>query len=245
VFDHVGIRCSDFAASQRFYGTVLDALGYEAPSIGEDLAEWDDLALSPTSPGHPVTTGLHIGFAAPSRAHVDAFWRAGIAAGYADDGAPGPRPQYTPDYYGAFLRDPDGNSAEAVHAGAERTDGHVDHLWLRVADVQASRRFYAAIAPHAGFRLSTDTPQRVSFDRDGPGGGSFSVVAGSPLTHHLHVAFGGRVADVHAFHAAALEAGFASNGEPGERSYHPGYYAAFVLDPDGTNVEVVDHQRAG
>ena len=53
----------------------------------------------------------------PSRAHVDEFWRAGTEAGYRDDGAPGPRPQYSPDYYGGFLLDPDGNSAEAVHHG--------------------------------------------------------------------------------------------------------------------------------
>ena len=60
-----------------------------------------------------MTRRLHIGFAAPSREHVDAFWRAGTEAGYQDDGAPGPRPQYHADYYGAFLLDPDGNSAEA------------------------------------------------------------------------------------------------------------------------------------
>ena len=55
----------------------------------------------------PVTTGLHIGFVAPSRAHVDAFWHAGRAGGLRDAGAPGERPDYKPDYDGAFLLDPD------------------------------------------------------------------------------------------------------------------------------------------
>ena len=61
-----------------------------------------------------MTRGLHVGFRAPSREAVDAFWQAGIDAGYRDDGAPGPRTAYGPDYYGGFLLDPDGNSAEAV-----------------------------------------------------------------------------------------------------------------------------------
>lgn len=67
----------------------------------------------------------------------------------------------------------------------------------------------------------------------------------SPTTEHVHIAFGaGDDATVRAFHAAALEAGHEDNGGPGERAvYHPGYYGAFVLDPDGHNVEVVNHNR--
>jgi len=68
---------------------------------------------------------------------VHAFWQAGVDAGHRDDGAPGPRPEYGPDYYGGFLRDPDGNSAEAIHS--ERANpvqpGRIDHLWIRVADL--------------------------------------------------------------------------------------------------------------
>jgi catechol 2,3-dioxygenase-like lactoylglutathione lyase family enzyme len=69
-------------------------------------------------------------------------------------------------------------------------------------------------------------------------------VPGTP-TANLHLAFSGHDTDVQRFHADALAAGYESNGEPGERArYHPGYYAAFVFDPDGTNVEVVDHHRS-
>ena len=87
--------------------------------------------------------------------------------------SPGGRPEYGPDYYGGFLLDPDGNSAEAVHHDLARDRHVIDHLWIRVADVAAAKRFYATIAPE----------------------------------------------------------------------YHPGYYGAFVCDPDGNNIELVFHDR--
>jgi hypothetical protein len=98
------------------------------------------------------------------RQAVDAFWRAGIDAGYRDEGAPGPRTIYGPDYYGGFLLDPDGNSAEAVHAKRENPvpDGRVDHLSIRVRDPAASKRFYVTIAPYAGLRGSVWTSLTTS-----------------------------------------------------------------------------------
>ena len=246
MFDHVGIAVSDLAVSERFYRTVLSELGVEPSHAGAELVEWEDWAIGPTDREHPVTRGLHVGFRAPDRAAVDAFWQAGIDAGHPDDGAPGPRPVYGPDYYGGFLLDPDGNSVEAVHAAHERplTDGHIDHLWLRVRDPQASRRFYmTVVAPHAGLRLSHDAPDRVQFS--GPDF-SFSLVRDErPFTEHVHLAFPADAdATVRAFHAAALAAGYEDHGAPGERAvYHPGYYGAFVLDPDGHNVELVNHNR--
>jgi len=144
---------------------------------------------------------LHIGFAAGSRPDVDAFWSAGIAAGHRDDGAPGPRPQYRHDYYGAFLRDPDGNSAEAVHHGALDARGVIDHLWIRVADVAAATGFYETIAPHAGLSLGAVSDEHAWFKGDS---GSFTLVAGEP-TQHLQMAFAA-VDDemVEALHRAAL-----------------------------------------
>jgi catechol 2,3-dioxygenase-like lactoylglutathione lyase family enzyme len=241
VFDHVGIRVADGEASQRFYETVLRVLGIERSYHDEHLTEWDDFALGPATDDRPVTRGLHVAFVAPSRAHVDEFWRVGTAAGYRDDGPPGPRPQYSESYYGSFLLDPDGNSAEAVHHDSLRSDGWIDHLWIRVADVAASKRFYETVAPHAGFRLRHDSSDRAQF---AGASGSFSVVRGTP-TEHLHLAFPATEnATVDAFHRAATEAGYRDNGAPGERPiYHPGYYGAFVLDPDGNNVEVVNHNQ--
>jgi catechol 2,3-dioxygenase-like lactoylglutathione lyase family enzyme len=241
MFAHVTIRVSDRQVSERFYDTVLRTLGIEKSSSIQALAWWDDFALIGASEDRPVTRGLHIGFAAPSHAQADEFWRVGTEAGYRDDGAPGPRPEYGEDYYGAFLLDPDGNSAEAARHDTPRQGGAIDHVWIRVADVARSKEFYDAVAAHAGFRLTTDTPERAQFSG---GNGSFSVVAGEP-TENLHMAFPATDNEtVDAFHAALTAAGFEDNGAPGERPiYHAGYYGAFVLDPDGNNIELVNHNR--
>jgi catechol 2,3-dioxygenase-like lactoylglutathione lyase family enzyme len=241
MFDHVTIRVADRAASERFYNLVLAELAMDRTYRTNTFSEWRDFSLTGADAGNPVTRGLHIGFAAPSREHVDAFWRAGTEAGYRDDGPPGLRPEYGDDYYGGFLLDPDGNSAEAVRHGNLRRDGAVDHLWIRVADVGEARRFYETIAPSAGLRVAQDSGDYVRF---GSGNGSFSVLDGTP-TENLHMAFpAAEDAAVQAFHEAATGAGFRSRGEPGERpQYHPGYYAAYVLDPDGNNIEVVNHHR--
>ena len=190
-----------------------------------------------------MTRRLHIGFAAPSRTAVDAFWRAGRDAGARDGGAPGPRPRYREDYYGGFLLDPDGNSAEAVHHALTPGRRGIDHLWPHVADLGAARPFYETMAPHAGFEVATPAPDRVACAGRG---GSLSLVAGAPPTQALHIAFPAPDrATVDAFHRAAVAAGYRDNGPPGERpEYHPGYYGAYVLDPDGTNVEAVLHDRS-
>ncbi len=71
------------------------------------------------------------------------------------------------------------------------------------------------------------------------------MIAGEP-TQNIHIAFSGDDDDVRRFHADATAAGYRSNGEPGERArYHDGYYAAYVLDPDGNNIEVVNHHTQG
>jgi len=242
MYDHVTIRATDRTASERFYDTVLAPLGIDRTYRTRWFSEWQDFLLTGAADDDPPTRRLHVAFVAPSRERVDEFWRAGIEAGSADEGRPGPRPEYRSDYYGAFVLDPDGNSAEAVHHGALRRDGIIDHLWIRVADVAAAKRFYETIAPHAGLRLSHDTPDRVQFSGTT---GSLSLVRGTP-TENLHLAFPtDDDGDVQRFYQAATDAGYRSNGPPDERPrYHPGYYAAYVLDPDGNNVEVVNHHRA-
>ena len=241
MIDHVTIRASDRTASERFYETVLPVVGLAQRYSDEHYAEWGDFSLAQASTEKRPTRGLHIAFTAPSREVVDEFWRVGTEAGYRDDGAPGPRPQYSETYYGGFLLDPDGNSAEAVHHDKVHERGAIDHLWIRVADVETSTRFYETIAPHAGFSLHHTRAGFAHFKTDGA---SFSLVDGDP-TENLHLAFGASDdAAVDAFHRAATEAGYRDNGGPGERTeYHRGYYGAFVLDPDGNNVEVVNHNR--
>ena len=103
MFARVTLHASDLAASRRFYETVLEPLEMQPGNV-----------LHIVEDGR-VTRRLHIGFAARTREQVDAFWQAGVDAGYRDDGAPGLRPQYRDDYYGAFVLDPDGHNVEAVH----------------------------------------------------------------------------------------------------------------------------------
>ena len=242
MFDHVTIRVSDREASRRFYDTVLAPLGHRLTHPDDRYDEWDDFGIAQADESHPVTRRLHVGFVAGSAEDVDAFWRAGTEAGYRSDGEPGPRPVYHEAYYGAFLLDPDGNSAEAVHHGRRRRGPNViDHLWIRVADVDAARRFYATIGPVLGHGVRIGRSGRVhvsAADR------SFTLLEGMP-TEAVHLAFPARDdATVDEFHRVALAAGYRDNGPPGERpEYHSGYYGAFVLDPDGNNVEAVCHNR--
>ncbi|HYZ75842.1 MAG TPA: VOC family protein [Gaiellaceae bacterium] len=241
MFDHVTIRVADLETSRRFYDLVFRAVEFRgSPTAGGRFVEWNDFSISQASGERPVTRRLHVGFVGPSREHVDRFWHTLTGAGYRDDGAPGPRPQYREDYYGAFVSDPDGNSMEAVHHSlVPKRTGVIDHLWLRVHDLAAAKRFYETIAPAVGFRLARELEDRAGFG--GPGG-SFTVTEGEP-TENVHLAF--PVADraaVEEFHRVATEAGYRDNGAPGERPvYHPGYYGAYVLDPDGNNVEAVFH----
>jgi catechol 2,3-dioxygenase-like lactoylglutathione lyase family enzyme len=233
VFDHVTIGVSDLAASRRFY---VEALGL--PTHDGDYVEWDAFTIA--AGDAPLTRNLHVGFGVEDRDAVDGWWNRMTDAGYASDGDPGPRPQYNDTYYGAFVLDPDGNSVEAVHHGSSVAGG-IDHLWLRTRDVAAEKRFYETIGPVVGLRLVHDAPGKV---RITDGEGSFTFVAGEP-TEHVHLAFG--VPDfvaVERFHDALTAAGYRSNGDPGERPhYHPGYYGAYVFDPDGHNVEAVFHDR--
>ncbi|MGY4828259.1 VOC family protein [Sphaerotilaceae bacterium SBD11-9] len=120
----------------------------------------------------------------------------------------------------------------------------IDHLQLVVRDLPASQRFYTAVLEVLGIPIG------------GSGDGYFwadelfvsapsSQAAQGELTGRHHFAFQARDrATVEAFHKAALAHGGKDNGAPGERPYHPGYYAAFVIDPDGNNVEAVFHGPA-
>ena len=120
----------------------------------------------------------------------------------------------------------------------------IDHIQLVVRDLDASRRFYQAVfdvldVPMGGMEKDyfwADELFVTSAD---------SVAATGELTGRHHLAFQADSSEmVKAFHAAGLNAGGKDNGGPGERPYHPGYYAAFLLDPDGNNIEAVFHGEA-
>ena len=181
MFDHVTISASDLEASRRFYETVLAPLrlpvGYE---------RWFRLVAADGK--RAATSGLHIAFVTRSRDEVNAFWQAGVDAGHESDGEPGPRPIYSADYYGGFLLDPDGNSAEAVHHGRAREgECAIDHLWIRVTDLDASRRFWDAAAPALGLTIYGARRERFHV---GARDRSFALVHdGRPVTKNVELGF--------------------------------------------------------
>ena len=114
----------------------------------------------------------------------------------------------------------------------------IDHVVLKVRDGARSKEFYAAALAPLGLELTKEFPGTSGFGRDGK---PWFWVREGDSVGGTHVAFmAADRATVEAFHAAALAAGGTDNGAPGERPhYHPGYYGAFVLDPDGNNIEAV------
>ena len=120
----------------------------------------------------------------------------------------------------------------------------IDHLHLVVDDFAAAARFYTAALDVLGVPVGGKGDDYIWYDELFISSRTSRAAAGV-LTGRHHVAFQARDrAMVERFHAAALAAGGTDNGKPGERPYHPGYYAAFVLDPAGNNVEIVYHGPA-
>ena len=120
----------------------------------------------------------------------------------------------------------------------------IDHLQLVVRDLDASRAFYRAVFDALGVPMGGDEASYFWADELFVSTADSEAAQGT-LTGRTHLAF--QAADramVDAFHRAALAPGGTDNGAPGERPYHPGYYAAFVLDPDGNNIEAVFHGEA-
>jgi catechol 2,3-dioxygenase-like lactoylglutathione lyase family enzyme len=242
MFDHITYRVADLETASTALTAVLDELGIEQTTSAPTLSVWGNFALAQTDGAHASARRVHVAFVAPIPAHLDRFWQAGIDAGFTDDGPAGPRRVYADDYYAAFLKDPDGDSFEAVYRDGARPRGSVDHVAIRVSNVEESTAFYSTIGDAAGLALQRQSLESAAF-AVGASDGSLLLFAGGP-TQNMHLAFSGEDDDVRRFHADATAAGYRSNGEPGERPrYHAGYYAAYVLDPDGNNIEVVDHHR--
>lgn len=261
VLNGATLGARDLAASGAFYDRLLAPLalerrdagareiGYGGP--GELPAIW---VLLPYD-GRPATwgNGTHLAFLAPSNAAVDAFYAAGLAAGGLDEGAPGLRPHYAADYYGAYLRDPVGNKLQAVHyAEVEPAEiveaGVFSHVTLGTGDIARAQRFYdATLAPLGLVRVADEA------DADGKTEASAWGLPGSRLGwFYAHRPFDGRPPSwangtqidfrapdrgaVEAFHAAGLAAGGLDEGAPGPRDYRPGYYGAYLRDPDGNKL---------
>ena len=132
MIDHTGIGVADVARSAAFYDAALAALGYRRVAQIPEHDGADAVAYGVGRPSfwidrfHPHSVKQHTAFVAPSRAHVDAFYRAALEAGGTGNGAPGlrdPASGYPPGYYAAFVLDPDGNNMEAVFREGGETAG--------------------------------------------------------------------------------------------------------------------------
>jgi len=117
----------------------------------------------------------------------------------------------------------------------------IDHVHLRARDLEAAKRFYRAVLDAIGVPINGDDDHHLACDE-------LWIDALGPdakAASHVHLAFQARDRDtVDRFHAAGLAAGGRDNGAPGERPYHKGYYGAFLIDPDGNNIEAVHHGPA-
>lgn len=120
----------------------------------------------------------------------------------------------------------------------------IDHVQLVVRDLAASRRFYDAVFNALGLPLGGEAEDFFWFDELAVSTADSDAAQGR-LTGRTHLAFQAKDrAAVDAFYRAGLHAGGTDNGAPSERPYHPGYYAAFLIDPDGNNIEAVHHGEA-
>lgn len=126
----------------------------------------------------------------------------------------------------------------------------LDHICIGVADLARSKRFYTAALAPLGYRITVEEIDAVGFGvaegnrRSTDPGGEFWIASGAPVPPLTHLAFNaGTRQEVDAFFRAATGAGGGDNGEPGLRPrYHENYYACFIIDPDGYNIEAVCHE---
>ena len=167
--------------------------GYEA-IIGREHP-WPDFVIEPATSANPVTEHLHIAFAAPDRAAIAERWQSAVLAGFENDGEPGPRSVYSPGYHGGFVLDPAGNSVESVHHESGCPEGRIDHIWLRVEDMDEARETFEEHAESTGFRMTRNDPGWVMFNSEKS---SISLRRdGQPVTKNVKIALtGGTVIDI-------------------------------------------------
>lgn len=202
MFAEVAFSVADPGRAMPALGRLLAVLG--APAIaGGSRSPWGDFVVTGAGMSRPPTRAAHVAFRAPDEEAVRRFWSTGLELGFADDGPPGERPRYLRGYFGAFLRDGAGNSLEAVLYPGMRDRGVVDHVWLRVSDLDASRLLYDDLMRRAGGRRVASTGSLARYSL-GPRRGSLTLVAASPeaTTVSLDLKFateeGGRVTAGHA-----------------------------------------------
>ena len=221
--------------------TPSSACSASRASDGRGFAEWDDFSsradgARDAAPAHRLLR--------PQHELVDAFHRAGVEAGFTDDGAPGPRPQYAPSTTAPSCSTPTATASRPCTLDERARAGQIDHLWLRAADV-ATRH---ALLRHDRARRRASRSARTARPRAAgrPTAARSRSSPASEPTEHVHIAFAARRRRARSTPSTRPRSppATATTARPASAPiYHPGYYGAFVLDPDGHNVEAVNHNR--
>ena len=263
MFSHFSLGSNDLKRSEAFYSAVMPTVGQTQREAAQD----DNLlAFGPPDWRHPHlfigrpfndlpatwSNGFHIAFMASDRQAVGQFHATALAHGGYDDGAPGLRSIYAPDYFAAYVRDPDGNKLQAVFYENGRKTGPtgdvISHITIGHAGLEPARAFYAAVLDTLGL---VDIPEEGDATTAGfgyPGLRTPIVYVQAPFDERppsygngTHVAFKADSRDaVDRFHAAALAKGGMSEGEPGPRPhYSEHYYGAYVRDLVGNKLQAV------
>lgn len=268
MFSHFSLGSNDLARSEAFYAAVMPALGQallsKSPDDGLLMVGLPDrrhphLFIGRPFDGLPATwsNGFHIAFMAQDEDAVERFHRTALAHGGHDEGAPRLRSIYAPDYYAAYVRDPDGNKLQAVFYRNGRQAGPtgevISHITIGHGDLERERRFYTAVLGTLGIAEIEEEGDDTSAGFGYPGMRTPIVYVQLPFDgrpasfgNGTHVAFSAPTRDaVHQFHAAALEAGGTSEGGPGLRPhYSANYYAAYVRDRVGNKLQAVCREPA-
>ena len=254
--DHASVGVADLAASMRFYDAALAPLGARRRFRDGDYVAWGTGAVN----GHFAVSrrpypmpqnAAHTCFAAGSREEVAAFHAAALAAGGTDNGQPGYRPQYSEDYYGAYVLDPDGNHLGVVarlkpESASTPRARIIDHLSIGTDDLPESSRFYDALLAPLGVRRLRTRPDYVMYgtelhDTTFILAEPDDLAAGTLPQPGFHACFSADSREsASRFHAAGLRAGARDNGAPGHRpDYAIDYWGAFLIDPWGNRIGVV------
>lgn len=268
MFSHFTLGTNDLEKAKTFYSALMETLGL---ALLESSQEHRYLMLGPSDHRFPHlficlpfdnlpatwANGYHIAFHATDTETVDQFHATALAEGGLDEGAPGLRPEYAADYYGAYVRDPDGNKLQAVCYTAGRSAGAtgdvISHITIGHADFGRDRAFYDAVLETLGI---VELPEEGDAESVGYGhpGVELPVLYlqptfdGRPATwgNGTHTAFAAPSRDaVDRFHAAALSRGGTCEGPPGPRpQYSANYYGAYVRDLVGNKLQAVCREPA-
>ena len=265
MFSHFTYGTNDLKRAERFYAAVGPALGlprFEVDRddgcirIGPPKGTSPHLTICPPFDDLPATwsNGYHIAFRVEDEAAVERFHQAATSTGGYDEGRPGLRTIYAPDYFAAYARDPDGNKLQAVCYQNGRKAGAcgdiISHITIGHADFQRDRAFYRAVlGPFGIVEIEEEGDDELAVAGFGiPGERTPIVYVVPPIDDRPasfgngnHTAFKAKSRDaVDRFHATALAHGGSSEGEPGLRPhYGQDYYGAYVRDPVGNKLQAV------